>query len=230
MTRAGARCRDQSPAVGFRSGSRYDCRDSSAKRESSPRSIVPHIAADLRRSRSRRNTRARPRARRGSDAREIGSRIATSVADAPRLRRRSPTRSTPRTSGHRAPRPEAGEHRITRTARSRCWISDWPEPLARNRTRRPCGGCDLGPDDGAAVTEAGMMVGTLAYMSPEQARGGLVDKRADIWALGCVLFEMLSGARTFAQLTSAEHGRCHSGARADLECAASVRRRRMSCS
>jgi tRNA A-37 threonylcarbamoyl transferase component Bud32 len=48
-----------------------------------------------------------------------------------------------------------------------------------------------------AATEAGMVLGTLAYMPPEQARGTVVDKRADIWAFGCVLFEMLSAKRTF---------------------------------
>ena len=44
----------------------------------------------------------------------------------------------------------------------------------------------------------GVILGTAAYMAPEQAKGGLVDKRADIWAFGAVLFEMLSGRRLFA--------------------------------
>jgi len=53
-------------------------------------------------------------------------------------------------------------------------------------------------DYGIASAESGVIVGTPSYMSPEQTRGECVDQRTDIWALGCVLYELVTGARAFA--------------------------------
>ena len=62
----------------------------------------------------------------------------------------------------------------------------------------------LSPTLTAAATQAGVIMGTAAYMAPEQAKGKAADKRADIWAFGIVLLEMLSGQRVFAGETISE--------------------------
>jgi serine/threonine protein kinase len=54
------------------------------------------------------------------------------------------------------------------------------------------------------VTQTGVILGTAAYMSPEQARGKTVDKRTDIWAFGCMLFEALTGKATFLGDTASD--------------------------
>ncbi len=83
---------------------------------------------------------------------------------------------------------------IKRTPEGRVKVLDFGLAKAPESDDEP----DRTPTAAAPTTRSGAILGTPGYMSPEQVRGLAVDKRADIWAFGCVLYEMLTGARAFA--------------------------------
>jgi serine/threonine protein kinase len=75
--------------------------------------------------------------------------------------------------------------------------------LAKSVERRGDSGAGEEATVTSARTEAGLILGTPAYMAPEQARGRAIDRRVDLWAFGCVLYEMLTGRAAFAGEDSA---------------------------
>jgi serine/threonine-protein kinase len=101
--------------------------------------------------------------------------------------------------GHRPPRPEAGEHQghSGREGQGSGLRPRQGDGLATGRAAvRAATSHD--PQPSPTGTAAGLILGTAAYHIARQARGRPVDKRADIWAFGVVLYEMLTGQRLFA--------------------------------
>src|ERR1700683_3955759 len=83
-------------------------------------------------------------------------------------------------------------------------LLDFGLAKAFSNQKEPSASPENSPTLTLGATEVGVILGTAAYMSPEQARGKQVDKRADIWSFGVVLYELLTGERLFTGEDAAE--------------------------
>jgi len=83
-------------------------------------------------------------------------------------------------------------------------LLDFGLAKAFSNQKEPSASAENSPTLTLGATEVGVILGTAAYMSPEQARGKVVDKRADIWSFGVVLYELLTGERLFGGEDAAE--------------------------
>jgi eukaryotic-like serine/threonine-protein kinase len=93
---------------------------------------------------------------------------------------------------------------IKLTAEGTVKVLDFGLAKAMSGTREPASDLAESPTVYDGATRAGIILGTAPYMSPEQARGERIDARTDVWAFGCVLYEMLTGRRTFSASTTAD--------------------------
>ena len=174
---------------------------SNGKRESWPRSTIrtlpPSTDLKKRRAHGSEATGARARVRAGRNARRASR--AGPAHDPGSAERCTSDRRCARgctRARHRPSRPQARQRQgDAGRSSSRSSTSGSPKRSKAPLAMRPRRGSTM------AQTRDGLILGTAAYMSPEQARGQVVDKRTDIWAFGCVLFEMLARRPVFGGQT-----------------------------
>ena len=176
---------------------RIDWRASSAKPGRSPRSIIPTSPQIYGVEERRASARWSWSSWRGEDSQSASRGARCRSRTRCRSRGRSPKRWRPRTSAgiiHRDLKPANIKMRPDGTVK----VLDFGLAKALDQQSAASAPASQLPDHDVAGDDAGRRDARhAAYMAPEQAKGKPVDKRADIWAFGCVLFEMLTGQRPF---------------------------------